>query len=112
MTLEMLEEYKSNKPLFATIKKLRNEIETQKFWNENEEKRMWGEAADDIEKVWIEIGYGKYFHNDKNPAAELKEMIMDIFANPDEYIKELKTLRSSYDRKNEATESGDTMLEG
>jgi hypothetical protein len=95
-TLELLAEYNSNKPLVSRIRELENLI----LWNKVEgEDSIWKRADRNIKEAEDRLGI-RIFYENEDPGSELKEMIVDVFDNPDAYKGMLKMLRESYDTRN------------
>ena len=116
MTPELLDEYKANKPLPELINKLKQELsdknaellkvkeerEQDNFWNKLEQYYEWSVSETEIDKANMQLGYGHYDNFFREPGlsvANLKEMVLDVFRHPSAYVKELREIKKTYEKK-------------
>ena len=116
MTPELLDEYKANKPLPEQINELKQELsdknaellkvkeerEQDNFWNKLEQYYEWSVSETEIDKANMQLGYGRYDNFFREPGlsvANLKEMVLDVFRHPSAYVKELREIKKTYEKK-------------
>jgi DNA repair exonuclease SbcCD ATPase subunit len=113
MTLELLQEYNASKPFIQYIRKVKQqledaqeeirkgkeELENERFWNAIEEQRTWSISADELDKASIGLGLSPLHNFDGNPSLRvsvLKEWVMDVFYHPSKYVEVIKQMRDIY----------------
>jgi hypothetical protein len=120
MTLESLQEYNADKPFILQMRKLKQqladaeekirkgkeELEMERFWNKLEERHAWKVSVDELNKASIGLGLSPHGNFDKNPslsASNLKEMMMDVFEHPSKYIEAIRQMRDNYNSQYKST---------
>ena len=120
MTLELLQEYNANKPFILQMRKLKQqltdkeeeirkgkeELENERFWNEREEQHTWSISVDELDKASIELGLSPLHNFDMKPSlsvAYLKRLVMDVFYHPSRYPGVIRQIRDIYNSQYEST---------
>jgi Homeodomain-like domain len=120
MTLELLQEYNANKPFILQMRKLKQqltdkeeeirkgkeELENERFWNEREEQHTWSISEDELDKASIELGLSPLHNFDMKPSlsvAYLKRLVMDVFYHPSRYPGVIRQIRDIYNSQYEST---------
>jgi hypothetical protein len=104
VTLESLEEYMENRPLFETNEKLRDQLDQvtkerdnyktqlarERFDREVEDYNTWAMSEIELEEANDMLGLRGYPMDQRLDLNKLKEIVMDIYQRPTKYIDTLK----------------------
>jgi hypothetical protein len=116
MTLEILEEYDNYKPFIIQIQNrdkelaakeeelanAKKELQQERFWKELEERPGWSIQERELDTLYIGLGYGHFNNRDVKQErflTDFKEMVIDLFYHPSNYIQEIKEIKKKYDKE-------------
>jgi hypothetical protein len=119
MTLELLQEYNANKPFLLRIQNLKQqlvdakekirkgkeELEKERFWNKLEEQHTWKISVDELNNASIGLGQSPLHNFDGNPSlsgSNLKKWVMDVFYHPSRY-EVIRQTRDIYNSQHKST---------
>ena len=113
VTINSLEEFNKNRPLFETcqqqkleldkVKQERDsdkkEIKNQKLWRSKEEQLIWSISETELDKANREIGFngsnGRNLVQRLNPR-NLKDMVMEVYHHASKYLKAISHMMDIY----------------
>jgi transcriptional regulator with XRE-family HTH domain len=119
MTLELLQEYNANKSFLLRIQNLKQqlvdakekirkgkeELEKERFWNKLEEQHTWKISVDELNNASIGLGLSPLHNFDGNPSlsgSDLKKWVMDVFYHPSRY-EVIRQTRDIYNSQHKST---------
>jgi hypothetical protein len=108
-TLNLLQEFKNNRPLFdknlqlkeelEKLKKEKDDLEREKFWKRKEEQSTWivteSELVDANRDLGSSIGSNSNLIRTIN-SQMLKDMVMDVYYHPSKYVKAIRQIMGIY----------------
>jgi transcriptional regulator with XRE-family HTH domain len=108
-TLNLLQEFKNNRPLFdkklqlkeelEKLKKEKDDLEREKFWKRKEEQSTWivteSELVDANRYLGSSIGSNSNLIRTIN-SQMLKDMVMDVYYHPSKYVKAIRQIMGIY----------------
>jgi hypothetical protein len=110
VTMNLLREYQSNKPLLESTKKelekvtrerdsCRRELYQDKVWKQKEEEYRWLVDSEEVKKAEVElrsgIGGDHYVSRLRKPG--LKDIILDLYHHPGKYVEPIRKVIDTYD---------------
>jgi hypothetical protein len=119
MTLELLQEYNANKPFLLRIQNLKQqlvdakekirkgkeELEKERFWNKLEEQHTWKISVDELNNASIGLGLSplhNFYGNPSLSGSDLKKWVMDVFYHPSRY-EVIRQTRDIYNSQHKST---------
>jgi transcriptional regulator with XRE-family HTH domain len=113
VTINLLEEFKRNKPLFETcreqkleldkvkqeIESCKKELENEKLWKSKEEQQRWSIPETELDKANRVLGIngsnGSNLVQRLNPG-NLKDIVMELYHHPSKYLKAITYMMDIY----------------
>jgi hypothetical protein len=114
-TERLLEEFNMSRPMFDENQKLKQELEQvtkerdkykmeldhERIWKRKEEEYEWSILVPDLDKANKDLGFRTGPHSEQmllNPKY-LKEMLMDVYRHPSEYVEVIGKLMEQHNVK-------------
>jgi hypothetical protein len=110
-TEKLLEEFQLSRPMFNANQRLKQELEQvtkdrdkykieldhERIWKRKEEEYNWSILARELDKANKDLApkTGPYLEQVLNPAY-LKEMVMDVYHHPSEYVEVISKLMQQH----------------
>jgi hypothetical protein len=113
VTINLLEEFNKNKPLFETCReqkleldKVKQEIESCKkelenlknaeLWKSKEEQQRWSIPETELDKANRELGSNRSNLVQRLNPGNLKDIVMELYQHPSKYLKAITYMMDIY----------------